>query len=86
MEVKDIDIISLYVSELNVRKILTSDEDETGISDLANDIRSNGLINPITVRKSKDKYEIIAGQRRYLACKMLKRSTIPCNIVDVQLV
>lgn len=83
MEVKDIDIISLYVSELNVRKILTSDEDETGISDLANDIRSNGLINPITVRKSKDKYEIIAGQRRYLACKMLKRSTIPCNIVDV---
>jgi len=83
MEVKDIDINSLYVSELNVRKILTSDEDETGISDLANDIRSNGLINPITVRKSMNKYEIIAGQRRYLACKMLKRSTIPCSIVDV---
>jgi ParB family chromosome partitioning protein len=83
MEVKEIDINSLYVSELNVRKVLTSDEDETGISDLANDIRSNGLINPITVRRNSDKYEIIAGQRRYLACQMLKRLTIPCSIVDV---
>jgi len=83
MEVKELDINSLYVSELNVRKNLTSDEDETGISDLANDIRSNGLINPITVRKNGVKYEIIAGQRRYLACQMLKRETIPCSVVDV---
>ena len=83
MEVKEIDINLLYVSELNVRKVLTSEEDETGISDLANDIRSNGLINPITVRKNESKYEIIAGQRRYLACQMLKRITIPCSIVDV---
>ncbi len=83
MEVKDINIEYLYVSELNVRKILTSDEDETGISDLANDIRTNGLINPITVRKVGDKYEIIAGQRRYCACKFIKKDTIPCNIIDV---
>jgi ParB-like chromosome segregation protein Spo0J len=50
MEVKEIPLAKLYVSELNVRKTLTSDEDETGINDLANDIRSNGLINPNTVR------------------------------------
>jgi len=83
MEVRELDINSLFVSELNVRKTLTSDEDETGISDLANDIRSNGLINPITVCRIESKYEIIAGQRRYLACKLLNKSTIPCNIVDV---
>jgi ParB family chromosome partitioning protein len=83
MEVKELSINILVVSELNVRKTLTSDEDETGISDLANDIRNNGLINPITVRKLGDKYEIIAGQRRYLACKLLNRKTIPCSIVDV---
>jgi ParB-like chromosome segregation protein Spo0J len=41
MEVKEIDINLLHVSELNVRKVLTSEEDETGISDLANDIRNN---------------------------------------------
>ena len=83
MEVKELDITLLFVSELNVRKTLTSDEDETGISDLANDIRANGLINPITVRRMESKYEIIAGQRRYLACKLLNKPTIPCNIVDV---
>jgi len=83
MDVKDLDIDTLFVSELNVRKTLISDNDETGISDLANDIRSNGLINPITVRRLESRYEIIAGQRRYLACKLLGRKTIPCSIVDV---
>lgn len=83
MEVKELFADTLFVSELNVRKTLTSEEDETGISDLANDIRINGLINPLTVRKQGDKYEIIAGQRRFLACNMLKKETIPCNIVNV---
>jgi ParB family chromosome partitioning protein len=83
MEVKELDVSKLIVSELNVRKTLTSDEDETGISDLANDIRTNGLINPITVRSLGDKYEIIAGQRRFLACKLLNRKTISCSIVNV---
>jgi len=83
MEVREIDINILVVSNLNVRKTLQSDEDETGISDLANDIRTNGLINPITVRKLGDKYEIIAGQRRFLALKILNKNTISCNIVDV---
>ena len=83
MEVKEIDTTTLYVSSSNVRKTLEGDEDDTSISDLANDIRTNGLINPITVRKIDDKYEIIAGQRRYLACKMLKKDYISCSIVDV---
>ena len=83
MEVKELDISRLVVSELNVRKTLVSEDDETGISDLANDIRANGLINPITVRKLGSQYEIIAGQRRFLACKLLERPTIPCSIVDV---
>jgi len=83
MEVREIDSNILYVSNYNVRKTLEGDEDDTSISDLANDIRINGMINPITVRKMDDKYEIIAGQRRYLACKMLKKEHISCNIVDV---
>lgn len=83
MEVKEIDTDILYVSNCNVRKTLEGEEDDTSISDLANDIRINGLINPITVRKVDDKYEIIAGQRRYLACKMLKKDNISCSIIDV---
>ena len=83
MEVKEIDTNTLYVSNCNVRKTLEGEEDDTNITDLANDIKTNGLINPITVRKMDDKYEIIAGQRRYLACKMLKRDYISCSIIDV---
>ena len=36
MKVIDIEIINLYVSDINVRKTLSSEEDETGIIDLAN--------------------------------------------------
>lgn len=86
MDIINIEISKLYVSNINVRKILTSEEDETGITDLANDIYTNGLINPITVRLNNDKYEIIAGQRRFLAMKQLKMTHIPCNvlIIDTQ--
>jgi ParB/RepB/Spo0J family partition protein len=83
MEVANIEMIKLYVSNINVRKTLTSEEDETGISDLVNDIHTNGLINPITVRLNNNKYEIIAGQRRYLATKLLNKTHIPCNILNV---
>lgn len=83
MSVVDINITKLYVSDVNVRKTLSGEEDETGIADLAADISTNGLINPITVRANGDRYEIIAGQRRYLAMKQLKKSVIPCNMLNI---
>ena len=84
MNVIQINIHKLKISDLNVRKILASDEDETSISDLASDIKTNGLINPITVRnKDNDNYEIIAGQRRFLACKLINMKSISCNVINV---
>lgn len=85
MNISNIEIQKLYVSNINVRKTLTSEGDETGITDLANDINTNGLINPITVRihNENEKYEIIAGQRRYLAMKQLNKSHITCNILNI---
>ena len=87
MIVKSIDISKLYISDLNVRKTSASIKDESNIEDLANDIKSNGLINPITVtyNDNKDTYEIIAGSRRYKAMVLLKSLTIPCNIINVGL-
>jgi len=86
MIVKSIEIGKLYISELNVRKTASSVKDESNIEDLANDIKSNGLINPITVsyNVNKDSYEIIAGSRRYKAMLLLNALTIPCNIIDVE--
>ncbi|EKX43909.1 hypothetical protein GUITHDRAFT_72636 [Guillardia theta CCMP2712] len=84
MNYLDIDIKNLILSTLNVRKTLTSEEDETGIEDLANDIKNNGLINPITVKKiDGNKYEIIAGQRRYLAMKLLNKESISCHVLNI---
>ena len=46
---------------------------------LADCIQSSGIIQPLAVRKSIDgKYEIIAGERRYLAAKMVGLRRIPC--------
>lgn len=83
MEVKDIPVDLLIVSESNVRKTLSSQEDEANITDLSNDIATNGLLNPLTVRYSHGKYEVIAGQRRLMAMRLLNKKTIPCNIIDV---
>ena len=77
MNIDNIVVDKLYVSDINVRKTNVNE-----ITELANSIDVNGLINPITVRKDNDdKYEIIAGQRRYLAMKELHKHTIPCNII-----
>ena len=84
MDIQNIELDKLYVSEHNVRKILVDDDDETTIRDLADNIKEHNLINPITVRKvSDDSYEIIAGQRRYLAVKSLRYPTIQCNVINV---
>ena len=83
MDVQNISIKNLVVSDLNVRKQITGEEDETDITDLSNDIKNNGLMNPLTVRLVNGKYEIIAGQRRYMAIKLLDWETIPCNVMNV---
>ena len=74
---KCIDINKL-VSKMNVRE----EKDET-IKELADSIRINGLLSPITVRElSNGKYEILAGHRRYEALKRLNEPVVECNIIE----
>lgn len=81
MEVKEIKLTDIDVSEFNTRKDLGAGTEETGLDDLANSIQERGLLSPITVRKRKDKkYDIVAGQRRFLACKKIGLKTIPAII------
>lgn len=47
------------------------------IEELANSIKRHGLLQPILVRKTGDGYEIIAGERRWQACRILGMETIP---------
>jgi ParB family chromosome partitioning protein len=57
-----------------------------GISDLAKSIKLKGLLQPIIVRACSDTsqyFEIIAGNRRYEACKQLGWRKVTCHIVEV---
>ncbi len=56
--------------------------DET-IESLAESIKENGLLQPISVRKQGSKYELIAGERRYRACLLLKRKEIEAIVYDI---
>jgi ParB family chromosome partitioning protein len=80
MNIVNINVDNLIIADINVRKTQINE-----IEELASSIDDIGLINPISVRKidGDDKYEIIAGQRRYLAMKSLNKHTIPCIIIVV---
>ena len=57
--------------------------DKETLEDLAESIRENGLLQPILVREYGDgRYQIIAGERRYRACKMAGLSEIPAMVLD----
>lgn len=57
--------------------------DQQALNELAESIRTFGLIQPITVRKkSEGKYQIISGERRYKACRIAGMDMVPAYIRD----
>jgi len=56
--------------------------DEAAVKELAESIRSEGLLQPIVVRKGKAGYELIAGERRLRAFKFLGQKSIPVRIIE----
>lgn len=56
---------------------------EQAITELAESIKEHGVIQPILVRRLGDKYEIIAGERRYKASLLAGKRTIPAIIAEL---
>lgn len=56
--------------------------DEQGIDELANSIKENGLIQPISVRNKNDHYEIVVGERRFRALSKLGYEEIEAYVLD----
>ncbi len=77
-EVIEISIDQIKPNKYQPRK----DFNEEAIFDLAQSIRTNGLIQPVVVRKKNRNYEIIAGERRYRACIMAGLTVVPCVIKE----
>lgn len=76
---KQIDIEKIKANENQPRTIF----DDEKIAELASSIKENGLIQPLIVRKYNRNYQIIAGERRYRACKLAGLKTVPCIIKDI---
>ena len=57
--------------------------DEKALQDLANSIKQHGIIQPLVVRRLGDKYEIIAGERRYKASQLAGLISVPAILTDI---
>ena len=57
--------------------------DDAAIAELADSIRQHGLIQPIVVRYTGTNYQIVAGERRWRACRMLGMSDVPVIIKEL---
>lgn len=58
--------------------------DEQALDELKKSIMTNGLIQPITIRKAKDgRYQVVSGERRLRAFKEIGYSKIPAYIIEV---
>ncbi len=56
---------------------------ESGLEELANSIRSSGVLQPILVRPAGDRYQLVAGERRWRASKRAGVDTVPAIIRDI---
>ena len=59
------------------------DVDEAGLQELAQSIRTNGIIQPIVVRRVGDRFQIIAGERRWRAAKIAGLLRVPVLVREV---
>ncbi len=75
---QEIGVHLIEPSPYQARREIPADQ----LSELAESIRSEGLLQPIVVRKQGEKFQLIAGERRWRAFQQLKIKAIPARIVE----
>ncbi len=76
------------IQEIDIEDIVTNPNqpreciDEENIRELAESIRRKGILQPILIRRREDKYEIIAGERRFQSAILAGLNKIPAIIID----
>jgi len=74
----DIQVHLVEPSPYQPRREIASEQ----LAELAESIRSEGLLQPIVVRRHGDKFQLIAGERRWRAFQILKIGSIPARVVE----
>src|SRR5260221_4110663 len=75
----EVDIDRLSPNELQPRGAM----DPSALEDLSRSIVANGIIQPIVVRRSGERFEIIAGERPWRAAKLAGLQRVPIAVRDV---
>lgn len=57
--------------------------DGDSLAALADSIRRYGVLSPLSVRRRKDRYELVAGERRLRAARMAGLDEVPCVVLDI---
>lgn len=81
-EPEDTGMVDIELIEPNPEQPRTNFKKEE-LEELSDSIKNNGLLQPIVVRKVEDKYQIVAGERRWQACKLAGLERVPVRIIDV---
>ncbi|WP_297429616.1 nucleoid occlusion protein [Clostridium sp.] len=77
------------IVEINIDKVIPNIYqprkffDEEAIEELSQSIKQYGIIQPLTVRKRGEVFELVAGERRLRAAKLASLFTVPCNVIDI---
>ncbi len=75
-ELQSIKLADLHASPFNPRKSF----DKTSLDELADSIRTSGVLSPLLVRENAAGYEIVAGERRFRAAKLVGLKEVPCIV------
>ena len=78
-EILKIDIKDIIPNTYQPRKYFNDE----ALIELSESIKTHGIIQPITVRKRGEFYELVAGERRWRAAKLAELKEVPCNIIDI---
>ena len=78
-QIQNIALSEIFPNRFQPRRVF----DEKELFALGESIKENGLIQPISVRKAKGRFELIAGERRLRACKLIGREKIEAIVYDI---
>ncbi len=76
--IENVEMRLIQLSKFSIRH--NTELEINRIKELASSIQRHGLLQPLLVRPVEDKLELVAGHRRFMACKSLKWRSVPCII------
>ncbi|TWT06257.1 ParB/RepB/Spo0J family partition protein [Planococcus sp. CPCC 101016] len=78
-KVNQISVGEIRTNPYQPRKIF----DQAALEELAESIKEHGILQPIVIRKAGEKYELVVGERRFRAAKLIKLKEVPAIIKEL---